>query len=218
MSPNGWKLSNHFVIHKQLEELVIWQSWRPEFEPAKWHRSSPTSVSWAMQVGSKSGMLSAAKNQLFRLLVYMRKEWLTETSEETIQVGIQIGKSLKPGNVLCFFGDLGSGKTTLIKGIIHGVTGLSPDEVTSPTFVYMTPYRSLYAPEELVVFHFDLYRLKNSDEFLFMGFEEYLHSEGICCIEWSERIASVIPKHADSLHMVHVEQQKRRICYDKISL
>lgn len=142
-------------------------------------------------------------------------EWMSHSAEETLKIGYHIGKSLTPNAILCLFGDLGAGKTTLTKGIVEGITHLSPHEVSSPTFVYLTPYEGSTG---LTVYHFDLYRLHDAEEFLKSGFEEYLYAGGICCIEWSERIASILPAHAIKVFLHHVERDIRRIIYDQTSV
>lgn len=134
---------------------------------------------------------------------------VTHCTKETIDFGFEFGKTLEPNTVLCLSGELGSGKTTLIKGIIQGITGIAPEKVLSPTFVYLNVYDKVY--------HFDLYRLCSYEEFLSLGFEEYLFSGGICCIEWSERIASIIPKNALFITLSHLEEESREIHISKSS-
>lgn len=134
------------------------------------------------------------------------KETLTGSPEETFAFGEQLARELKPGTVLSFFGDLAAGKTTLIKGLASAVTGCSPDAVSSPTFVYLNIYEGTQT-----VYHFDLYRLKSADEFLEMGFDEMLFSEGITCIEWSERITSLLPDHVIPINIAHRGGNNRHI-------
>lgn len=121
---------------------------------------------------------------------------VSHSAEETIEIGKTLGKALPPSSVLCFFGDLAAGKTTLIKGIVSEATGKPPESVISPTFVLMNIYEG-----NKPVYHFDLYRLNGSEEFLSLGFDEYLQSNGISCIEWSERIDQIIPKNAIRITM-----------------
>jgi tRNA threonylcarbamoyladenosine biosynthesis protein TsaE len=123
---------------------------------------------------------------------------ITRSPEETFALGVSLGKRLQENSVLCFFGDLGAGKTTLIKGLIFGAAEINPDQVSSPTFVYLNVYRG-----KKNVYHFDLYRLSDADEFLSMGFEEFFFCGGICCIEWPERIAPLIPDNSIRIVMKH---------------
>lgn len=119
---------------------------------------------------------------------------------QTLEFGYELGKRLKPNTILALFGELGAGKTTLIKGIAHGATGILPEMVSSPTFTYMNIYGYESAKP---LFHFDLYRLNDGSEFFSLGFEEYFYSNGLCCIEWSERIESYLPKEVIKLTLSH---------------
>jgi tRNA threonylcarbamoyladenosine biosynthesis protein TsaE len=129
---------------------------------------------------------------------------VTHSAEETLRFGAAFGAALKPNSILCLFGELGAGKTTFVKGIVQGVSGVSPSQVVSPTFVYLNIYENVY--------HFDLYRLHDYDEFLSLGFEEYFFAGGICCIEWSERIAPIIPEGAIRVTLSHLMEESREIC------
>lgn len=133
-------------------------------------------------------------------------EVVTGSPKETLAFGRRLGEQVPDGAVICLQGELGAGKTTLIKGIASGVTGLDPEAINSPTFVYLNVYRG-----QRIFYHFDLYRLRDVDEFLGMGFEEYWGIAGVCCIEWSERIAGIIPADAIMIKLSHVNNQSRRI-------
>lgn len=133
----------------------------------------------------------------------------TNSAEETVAVGRQIARLTEQYKVVCLFGDLGAGKTTLIKGLVHQLTETLPEAVCSPTFSYLAIYEG-----NSPVYHFDLYRLQHIDDFLSMGFEEYLFSPGVCCLEWSERIASILPKEALQVTITHEGQDKRKICIE----
>lgn len=132
---------------------------------------------------------------------------VTYSAQETMLAGEHFGSELHPNSVVCFFGDLGSGKTTFIKGLVSGVTGISTHEVVSPTFVYLNIYKNVY--------HFDLYRLNSCDEFIYSGFEEYLFAGGICCIEWSERIASILPDNVINIRINYLKRDSREILISK---
>lgn len=133
-------------------------------------------------------------------------EFISNSDAETISLGEAFGRKLKPNSILCFFGDLGAGKTTFIKGLAAGAAGYSHDLVNSPTYVYLNIYHG-----DLTIYHFDLYRLKNADDFLSMGFDEALFAGGICCIEWSERIASLLPENCIRVEMTYTSEVERRI-------
>lgn len=128
------------------------------------------------------------------------------SSDETQQCGEHFGKALPLNTVVAFQGELGAGKTTFIKGFARGAGGLQEREVNSPTFTYLNIYHG-----SKTIYHFDLYRLSSPEEFLSMGFDEYLTYGGICCIEWSERIASLLPERTLTVHISHLGDDKREI-------
>lgn len=133
-------------------------------------------------------------------------EWFARSLDETLEIGREIGKSLLPGAVVSLFGELGAGKTTLSKGIAHGAAGVEFDLVHSPTFAYLNIYHG-----RLPIFHFDLYRLNGVNDFLAMGFEEYLESNGVTLIEWSEKIESILPKDVVRVELFHQGEGERLI-------
>ena len=133
-------------------------------------------------------------------------EHTCHSAEQTINFGYDFGRQLSPGSIVCLFGDLGSGKTTFIKGLASSVADVDIQQVCSPTFVYLNIYQG-----RKTVYHFDLYRLKNADEFLSMGFDDMLFTDGICCIEWSERIESLLPPHCIHITLGHVDENTRSI-------
>lgn len=89
---------------------------------------------------------------------------------------------------VCFFGEMGSGKTTLIKAIVKELH--STDEVSSPTFSLVNEYAGDHGKP---IYHFDFYRLKSIDEAYDIGYEEYFYGEGICLVEWPQVIESLLP-------------------------
>ena len=128
-------------------------------------------------------------------------------AQETFDLGVRVGKCLAcDGGVLALRGDLGAGKTLLTKGIAYGAGGVTAEQVQSPTFVHLNVYQGTQP-----IYHFDLYRLRDSDAFLSMGFEDYLFSKGVCCVEWSERIADILPQEALMLTLTHLGGDRRRI-------
>ena len=103
-------------------------------------------------------------------------------------------------------GDLGAGKTTMIKGVVAGACGINSSGVTSPTYTYMHAYTGAKT-----IYHFDLYRLPGEEEFLAMGFDEYFDAGGICCIEWSEKIPSLLGDRAVRVEIEHLDGDSRKI-------
>ncbi|HEY8363126.1 MAG TPA: tRNA (adenosine(37)-N6)-threonylcarbamoyltransferase complex ATPase subunit type 1 TsaE [Tissierellaceae bacterium] len=107
--------------------------------------------------------------------------------EETEEFGIKLGKILKKGDIVCLIGDLGAGKTTLTKSIGLGL-GVK-EYITSPTFTLINQYKG-----RIPVYHFDVYRLENADELYDLGFDEYFYGDGVCIIEWADKIEKLLPK------------------------
>lgn len=137
----------------------------------------------------------------------------TTSAEATIAFGKKLAREVAVktnGVIICLFGELGAGKTTLIKGIVSELSPTDPAEVCSPTFSYLNIYEGAAQP----VYHFDLYRLSCVDEFLSLGLEEYLFSSGVCCLEWSERIAPILPQMVYKVFLSHAGEDKRKIYYE----
>jgi len=131
---------------------------------------------------------------------------LSPSEEYTLQLACDFGKQLPSNSVVCFYGDLGAGKTTFIKGLANGAADYSPLEISSPTFVFLNIYEG-----NRIIYHFDLYRLEKAEEFLSMGFDEMFESGGICCVEWAERIHSIIPPAAYHISIQHSAVNGRQI-------
>ncbi|TJX14903.1 tRNA (adenosine(37)-N6)-threonylcarbamoyltransferase complex ATPase subunit type 1 TsaE [Tissierella creatinini] len=107
--------------------------------------------------------------------------------KETEEFGMKLGRLLKKGDILCLNGSLGAGKTTMTKYI--GL-GLGVEEyITSPTFALINQYSG-----RLPVYHFDVYRLENAHELYDLGFDDYFYGDGVCIIEWADKIDKMIPK------------------------
>ena len=106
---------------------------------------------------------------------------------ETAAFGQQLAQLLSPGDVIALQGPLGAGKTRIVQAIAAAL-GCSRSFVVSPTFTLIHEYDGV-----IPVYHVDAYRLKSSDEFLDMGGGELLYGEGVCLIEWADRIADLIP-------------------------
>lgn len=134
------------------------------------------------------------------------KKLLSYSEDQTLEIGRQVGASLNKNRVVCLFGDLGAGKTTLVKGIAKGAANYSSEGVNSPTFTYLNIYEGTTS-----IYHFDLYRIKDSQEFIEMGFDEFFSEEGICCIEWSERIEEILPKNFLAIEMKNCGETAREI-------
>lgn len=120
------------------------------------------------------------------------------SAAETIELGRALAQRLKPGDVVAFFGELGSGKTTMIKGIAAGLGVV--ETVRSPSFVIVTEYLG-----RVPVYHVDLYRLEGLSALDGVGLEDYLGGDGVCLVEWAERAEGLIPKSAIRVRLAAVE-------------
>ncbi|OQA54591.1 MAG: tRNA threonylcarbamoyladenosine biosynthesis protein TsaE [Candidatus Omnitrophica bacterium ADurb.Bin277] len=136
-----------------------------------------------------------------------RQEIITNSADETIAFAKKIARNLKPGTVLCLEGDLGSGKTTFIKGIAEGLGLKHPEQVKSPTFVLMHVYKA-----RIPLYHFDCYRLDETSEFENIGIDEFMADpHAICCVEWAEKAAGLVPLTARRIRLKIVGGSSRLI-------
>ena len=136
--------------------------------------------------------------------------FFTTSSEDTQEAGKEIAKLIRPGDVVCLTGDLGAGKTTLIKGISKQLAEISPEEVTSPTFTYLHIYSGTQK-----IHHFDLYRLASSEEFLALGFHEFFSKSSICCIEWPDKIPKELSLQKVSIDSAYLSLETRKITFER---
>ena len=113
----------------------------------------------------------------------------TKSTLETIRVGKEIGSRLLPGDVLALVGELGAGKTQLIKGLAEGVGMESSAYISSPSFTLIHEY-----PGKIPFYHMDFFRLEREQEAEALGLEEYFQGTGITAIEWADKIPSLLPK------------------------
>jgi tRNA threonylcarbamoyladenosine biosynthesis protein TsaE len=134
--------------------------------------------------------------------------FFSESSEETQEAGRKIAKLISPGDVLCLTGDLGAGKTTLMKGLSQEFAQVNPEEVTSPTFTYLHIYSGTQK-----IHHFDLYRLESSKEFLMLGFDEFFSDDSICCVEWPNNIPEELQFRKVSIEITYASSNKRKITF-----
>lgn len=129
----------------------------------------------------------------------------TTSVEETLRFGERVGRELQRGDVVALVGDLGAGKTVLVKGIARGL-GITR-EVTSPTFTLVHEYIGGRLP----LFHIDLYRLDNPEQALAIGIEDYWNGPGVTAIEWSDKIESLLPATTIRIRITASDNNLRRI-------
>lgn len=116
----------------------------------------------------------------------MKSVVVTNSVEETEALGCQLGQRVPSGSVIAFTGDLGAGKTAFTRGLARGL-GIQ-EAVSSPTFAIVNEYEGGRIP----LFHFDMYRLRSSEELFEIGWEDYRVRGGVCAVEWSEIVADAL--------------------------
>lgn len=110
------------------------------------------------------------------------------TPKDTFRIAYEMGKQIKPGEVVCLNGDLGTGKTLFSQGFAKGL-GIE-ESVNSPTFTIVQQYDEGRMP----LYHFDVYRIEDSEEMDEIGFADMIYGDGVCLIEWAERINDILPE------------------------
>lgn len=129
-------------------------------------------------------------------------EYLSNSFEETVKIGKEYAKTLKKGDIVLLFGDLGAGKTAFTKGVALGLD--IKEEILSPTYAYMNDYNG-------VLYHYDCYRLSSGEDAEALGLTDYFYSDGVCVIEWSENIKEVIPSNAKRVEIIKIDENTRKI-------
>lgn len=132
-------------------------------------------------------------------------KFVTNSEQETEELGARLAEKLTSGAVVAFTGDLGAGKTAFTRGLARGL-GVA-DRVTSPTFTIVNEYEEGRLP----LFHFDLYRLGSSDELFDIGWEDYLARGGVCAVEWSENVADALEEGTVSVNICRGESDSQRV-------
>lgn len=136
----------------------------------------------------------------------MEKVFRTEGPAETQDLGEKLGKTLKPGDVIALIGDLGTGKTCFAQGIARGVGIASGEVVNSPSYILINEYNG-----KIPIYHIDLYRLETAAEIADLGLGEYMERDGICIIEWAERMADGLPDTCIKIYIAWEDENTRSI-------
>ena len=134
----------------------------------------------------------------------------TYSEQETFELGKEIGESAQSGDVFTLEGDLGVGKTIFTKGLAYGL-GVRED-VVSPTFTIVQEY----GDGRLPFYHFDVYRIGDGEEMDEIGYEDYIHGEGVCLIEWANLIEEILPE--TRIRIVIEKDLEKGFDYRKISI
>ena len=133
-------------------------------------------------------------------------EFISQTPEQTEQIGALLAQQLQGGEVIAFKGGLGAGKTAFTRGLARGL-GIT-EAVTSPTYTIVNEYLSGRLP----LFHFDMYRLFSAEELFEIGWEDYLARGGVCAVEWSENVPEAMENAiCVSICRVDGRENERRI-------
>lgn len=133
------------------------------------------------------------------------KEYFIKDERDTEKFGHALADRLRAGDVVALIGDLGTGKTTLTGYIAEGL-GVK-EMITSPTFTIVNEYRSGRLP----LFHFDAYRLEGGEDVFQVGVEEYFYMNGVCVIEWADRIAEILPDDTKAIFIEYGKNEGERI-------
>ena len=120
----------------------------------------------------------------------MEQTCISYSEKETMDLAKVFAKSVDVGDIICLEGELGAGKTHFVKGFVSAF-GIDPNDVTSPTFAIIQEYYG-----EIPVYHFDFYRIEKKEEALEIGVEEYFYNDGVCIIEWPDRVKDLIPEQS----------------------
>ncbi len=135
---------------------------------------------------------------------------LSATEKQTQKIGQKLALGLKDGDILCLYGELGAGKTTMVKGLAKGL-GIKK-EINSPTFALMNIYKTKTRLKTVSLVHIDTYRLKNDQELIDIGAEDYLGApDTICVVEWPEKIKNLLKNKKTVKIVMEHEGKKKRI-------
>jgi tRNA threonylcarbamoyladenosine biosynthesis protein TsaE len=137
----------------------------------------------------------------------MIREFNTKSAEETIALGRELAKMLAPPKIVVLRGDLGAGKTTLVKGIAEGFQAASEEDVTSPTFTLIHEYRAPSA----TVYHIDLYRIDTQRELETLALDDLMGENSVLLIEWGEKFARFERERDVDIALERVSENERRI-------
>ena len=131
-------------------------------------------------------------------------DFISHSEAQTRRLGGRLGMLLKGGEIIALEGTLGSGKTCWVQGMGMGLE--LPDPVTSPTFTMVNESHG-----RLPLYHIDMYRINQVSEALDLGLEDYLYGEGVCVIEWADRVVEVLPPDRMWISFFHLDDTRRRI-------
>jgi tRNA threonylcarbamoyladenosine biosynthesis protein TsaE len=138
-------------------------------------------------------------------------EFTTNSSADTVEVGRKLVSLLVPPQLLILSGDLGTGKTTLVKGIAQALDAAEPDEVTSPTFTLLHEYDGTREGKPVKLFHLDVYRLESERQLDTLGLDELLTPDALVLVEWGEKFKSIRKKATGEIAITSAGGDARKI-------
>jgi tRNA threonylcarbamoyladenosine biosynthesis protein TsaE len=138
-------------------------------------------------------------------------EFTTHSDADTIEVGRKLAKLLKPPQLLILRGDLGTGKTTLVKGIAEALDAAEADEVTSPTFTLIHEYDGTRSGKPVKLYHLDVYRLEGDRQLETLGLDELLKDDALVLVEWGEKFKSIKKKSTCEIAITSTGGDARKI-------
>jgi tRNA threonylcarbamoyladenosine biosynthesis protein TsaE len=138
-------------------------------------------------------------------------EYETSSAAETIKAGHEIARLLTPPKLLILHGDLGAGKTTLVKGIAEALDAADPDEVTSPTFTLIHEYEGKLSGKPVMLYHLDLYRIDSERQLDTLGLDELVTPDSVILVEWGEKFPSIVKRSQGEIIMHTSGGDKRKI-------
>jgi tRNA threonylcarbamoyladenosine biosynthesis protein TsaE len=138
-------------------------------------------------------------------------EFTTQSDADTIEVGRKLAKLLKPPQLLILSGDLGTGKTTLVKGIAQALDAAEADEVTSPTFTLIHEYEGTRDGKPVKLYHLDVYRLEGERQLETLGLDELLTENALVLVEWGEKFKSIKKKSTGEIAITSTGGDARKI-------
>jgi tRNA threonylcarbamoyladenosine biosynthesis protein TsaE len=138
-------------------------------------------------------------------------EFTSKSGAETIEVGRKLAELLKPPQLLILRGDLGTGKTTLVKGIAQALDAAEADEVTSPTFTLVHEYVGSQGGRAVKLFHLDVYRLEGERQLETLGLDELLTPDALVLVEWGEKFKSIRKKATGEIAISSAGGDARKI-------
>ena len=138
-------------------------------------------------------------------------EFVTKSGADTVEVGRKLVNLLAPPQLLILRGDLGTGKTTLVKGIAQALDAAEPDEVTSPTFTLLHEYDGTREGKPVKLFHLDVYRLEGERQLETLGLDELLTPDALVLVEWGDKFKSIRKRATGEITIASAGGDARKI-------